>query len=138
MSVGTFREYLRSAGYKLTSPREAVLSVMEREKGHLHPVDILRKARAIHPKAGRATVYRTLEILRSLNLVRPIYTGNSCVSYARVEGGHHHLICSKCDKVIEFEECEACGIENRLSSMHGFAIQSHLLEFYGHCRDCRE
>ena len=66
-------EQLRAAGYKITPARSAVLAVIEQEGEHLNPAEILAQARTIHPRIGRATVYRTLELLTQLGLVRPIY-----------------------------------------------------------------
>jgi Fe2+ or Zn2+ uptake regulation protein len=98
---------LRDAGYKITPPRLAVLEVIEQEGEHLDPAQILRRAQSIHPAIGRATVYRTLELLTQLNIVRPIYVGEHGPTYIRAEGGHHHLVCSTCGIIIDFDQCMA-------------------------------
>lgn len=130
-------ERLRDAGYKITPPRLAVLQVIEQEGGHLDPAQILRRAQAIHPAIGRATVYRTLELLTQLNIVRPIYVGEHGPTYIRAEGGHHHLVCSTCGIVIDFDQCVAGEMARELTDRFGFQIQSHLLEFYGLCANCQ-
>lgn len=129
---------LREAGYKITPPRLAVLEVIQREGEHLNPQEILEQAQAIHPQTGRATVYRTLELLTNLGIVRPIYVGDSGPTYIRAEGGHHHLVCSCCGRVVDFEQCVADSMERELEERFGFRIQSHLLEFYGLCADCNK
>lgn len=129
---------LREAGYKITPPRLAVLEVIQREGEHLNPQEILEQAQAIHPQTGRATVYRTLELLTNLGIVRPIYVGDSGPTYIRAEGGHHHLVCSCCGRVVDFEQCVADSMERDLEERFGFRIQSHLLEFYGLCADCNK
>ncbi|MFN3980244.1 MAG: Fur family transcriptional regulator [Caldilinea sp.] len=129
---------LREAGYKITPPRLAVLEVIQREGEHLNPQEILEQAQAIHPQTGRATVYRTLELLTNLGIVRPIYVGDSGPTYIRAEGGHHHLVCSCCGRVVDFEQCVADSMERELEERFGFRIRSHLLEFYGLCADCNE
>ena len=53
------------------------------------------------------------------------------------EGGHHHLVCSLCGKVIDFDQCTADQIADDLSARYGFTIVSHLLEFYGECAECK-
>ena len=75
---------LREAGYKITPPRLAVLEVIQREGEHLNPNEILAQAQAIHPQTGRATVYRTLELLTNLGIVRPIYVGDSGPTFVHV------------------------------------------------------
>ena len=138
MSTETsFTERLRDAGYKITPPRLAVLQVIEQEGEHLDPAQILRRAQRIHPAIGRATVYRTLELLTELNIVRPIYVGEHGPTYIRAEGGHHHLVCSTCGVVVDFDQCMAGEMMRELSERFGFQIQSHLLEFYGRCAQCQ-
>lgn len=138
MSTATsFTERLRDAGYKITPPRLAVLEVIEQEGEHLDPAQILLRAQSIHPAIGRATVYRTLELLTQLNIVRPIYVGEHGPTYIRAEGGHHHLVCSTCGIVIDFDQCMAGDMMRDLTDRFGFQIQSHLLEFYGICVNCQ-
>jgi Fe2+ or Zn2+ uptake regulation protein len=134
----SFTERLRDAGYKITPPRLAVLEVIEQEGEHLDPAQILRRAQSIHPAIGRATVYRTLELLTQLNIVRPIYVGEHGPTYIRAEGGHHHLVCSTCGIVIDFDQCMAGDMMRDLTDRFGFQIQSHLLEFYGVCANCQD
>ena len=130
-------ERLRNAGYKVTPPRLAVLDVISQEREHLNPNEILEHARQRHPALGRATVYRTLELLTELGIVRPIYVGDSGPTYIRAEGGHHHLVCSSCGRVEDFEQCMADEMVHDLTERFDFEIQSHLLEFYGVCPACR-
>lgn len=128
---------LRTAGYKITPPRRAVLEVIQREGEHLNPHEILDRAQGIHAQTGRATVYRTLELLTQLGIVRPIYVGEHGPTYIRAEGGHHHLVCARCGRIVDFEQCVADSMERELEERFGFRITSHLLEFYGLCARCQ-
>ena len=127
---------VREAGFKLTPPRLAVLQVIEQDD-HLSPAEIFQRAQAIQPGVGLATVYRALEIFTELGIVRPITLGDGPPTYIRAEGGHHHLVCSACGTVIEFDECSSGTLAQELADRYDFQIQSHLLEFYGLCADCR-
>ena len=130
---------LRLAGHKLTPPRQAVLQVLDEGGEHLSHSEILERGQAIYPALGRATVYRTLELLTSLGIVRPIYLGASqSVCFTRADGAHHHLICSECGQVIEFDECILDQLQESLSERLNFQIRGHLLEFYGQCDRCQE
>jgi Fur family transcriptional regulator, ferric uptake regulator len=131
-------ERLRCAGYKITPSRMAVLEVIAQEGEHLNPNEVLDQAKAIHSGIGRATVYRTLELLTQLGIVRPIYVGESGPIYIRAEGGHHHLVCSNCGRIVDFDRCASEEIAKELAAQHGFDITSHLLEFYGLCPDCQQ
>lgn len=136
--VSTMAERLQQAGYRLTAPRQAVLQVVEAEEGHLTPAEVLRRGQVIHPELSRATVYRTLEILTDLGLLRPLYLGERGSQVACVANGHHHLLCLACGRTIHFDDCVIQQVEQIIATRLGFAIQSHLLEFYGLCRECRD
>lgn len=136
MSTDLIRR-LRAAGYKITPPRLAVLEVIQREGEHLNPQEILEQAQTLHAQTGRATVYRTLELLTQLGIVRPIYVGDNGPTYILVDGAHHHLVCSRCSRIVEFDACAADSMGCELESRFGFHITSHLLEFYGICPQCQ-
>lgn len=136
--AGVLAERLRQAGYRLTAPRRAVLQVVESTNGHLGYAETLAQGRAIHPALGRATVYRTLELLTDLGILRPIHQSGGSVQFARIEDGHHHLICLGCGAAIHFDECPVAELEQVLEKRLRFQIQGHLLEFYGLCKECRQ
>jgi len=129
---------LRQRGYKLTPQRKAVLSVIAHSHEHLTPVAIYERAHQHHSGIGLVTVYRTLELLTQLGLICEVHAGDNGRSYLlrRPAGHHHHLICSSCDKVVDFTDCDIVKMEERLARQTGFKIDSHLVEFSGQCRDC--
>jgi Fur family ferric uptake transcriptional regulator len=129
---------LKRAGYKLTEPRLAVIQVLEQEDKHLSPEEVLALGQHIYPMLSRATVYRTLDLLTELGLIRPIYLGDTRQRYVTAQGGHHHLVCTDCGAAFEFEGCQANQLAAVLSERFGFEIHSHLLEFYGLCETCRQ
>ena len=138
MRTQSLSERLREGGYKLTPPRLAVLQVFETEAGHLSPTQVLERARGFYPAVSRATVYRTLELLTALGVLRPLYLSDGGLYFTRADEGHHHLVCCDCGVVIEFEECVAEELAQRLAEQLGFRIQGHLLEFYGLCENCHD
>ena len=127
---------LRKAGCKITPARLAVINTVLAEGQHRNAADILRQAQALHPHTSRATVYRTLELLTELGIVRPIYVGENGPTYIRAEGGHHHLVCAQCGKIVDFDQCGADSLGRELEARFGFHIHSHRLEFYGLCAEC--
>ena len=138
MPAGTRLEtHVRAAGYKLTPPRRAVLGVFGQDE-HLSPEEILRRAKKSHPRLGRATVYRTLELLTELGIMRPIYLHGGRPLFTRIESGHHHLVCSRCDKITELAGDDLAGTIARLAKQNNFEIRSQLLEVYGVCSKCRK
>ncbi|MGD1994783.1 MAG: transcriptional repressor, partial [Anaerolineae bacterium] len=67
---------------------------------------------------------------------RPIYLGPGGSRIARVEGGHHHLVCLACGSATSFDECPLEDVKQILAQRFGFQVKSHMLELYGLCKDC--
>ncbi len=138
METVDFESILKKAGYKLTSPRRAVIEVLKNHTEHLSHDQILAEGRKLCPNLGRATVYRTMELLVGLHLVRPLYLNDATQRFIVATGGHHHFVCIKCGTVIEFDDCIAEQIQHKFAEKYRFQIQSHLLEFWGICENCRK
>ena len=136
-SICGLAQKLKAAGYKLTAPRLAVIEVLENNPEHLSHSQILVEGQQIYPKLSRATVYRTMEILVDLSLVRPLYLNDPTQRFVSATGGHHHLVCAHCGAIIEFDDCTADQLARKLSERYNFRIHSHLLEFQGVCQDCQ-
>ncbi|MCX5971291.1 MAG: transcriptional repressor [Coprothermobacterota bacterium] len=129
---------LQQAGYRKTAARNAVMAVLRQAPLHLTHQEILSQARALNATLSLASVYRTLELFTSLGLCRPLYLGEGGPRFACVEDGHHHhMVCRACYCTYHFPECTAGELEVELSSRFGFRIESHLVEFYGLCRECQ-
>lgn len=128
------------ASYKLTPQRRAVLSVIAASHEHLTPVAIYRRVERHHPGIGLVTIYRTLAILAKLGVICEVNAEGGSRSYLikRAPGHHHHLICSGCNRVIDFTTCDLGGLEQSLSEKTGFKIEGHLLEFVGYCQECQK
>ena len=129
---------LRKAGYKLTQARLTVLSVLETEHGHITSSDILVKVSDINPAIGRASIFRTLDLFTQLGIIRPTYISTSLTpTYVMMhEGHHHHVICTNCNTVLEFDDCGLETLTQTLEETLNVKISGHLLEFYGLCESC--
>ncbi len=106
--------------------------------GHIAADDLLEVVHETDTTVGRMTVYRTLELLSELGLIRPVYQGTGAAHYILLDGGHHHhLICSSCDAVFEFDECGLQAVGKLLAKRFNFVVEGHLVEFYGRCQNCQ-
>ena len=129
---------LRQAGYRLTKPRLAVLQVLQENNASLNPEEICRRGKSIYEPLGLVTVYRTLEILDELGLVRRVHSEQHCHNYASAGIDRHYLICRECHRVIEFP-CE--GLHSLIEGVRqrtGYTITDHLLELSGLCPACQQ
>lgn len=132
-------ETIVQQGYRLTASRRIVIECLVESGGHISADDLAIRVRETAPNVGRMTVFRTLDLLSGLGLVRPIYQGTGAAHYVLMtEGSHHHLICTRCHRVIDFDQCDSGDLAERLGRQFGFEVQSHLLEVYGLCERCRE
>ena len=126
-------------GYRLTAARKAVIETLVECGGHVSADQLASKVRDVAPQVGRMTVFRTLELLGNLGMIRPIYQGTGAAHYVLMhEGSHHHLICIHCHRIIDFDECGSADLTQKLGQKFDFQVQSHLLEVYGLCKDCRQ
>ena len=128
---------LRQAGYKLTQPRLAILRVLQENEHSLTPEEVYRQGKRICSSLGLVTVYRTLDLLAELGLVRRVHSEQRCHSYASAGTGRHYLVCRGCHRVIEFP-CN--GLDDLIENVRrqtGYAITDHLLELGGLCPDCQ-
>lgn len=96
-------------------------------------------AQNLQPSLSKATVYRNLEVMCSLGLVRGDQFGPRGRLYRLNQEGkedHHHLICLGCGKTYEIEHCPLKGVLSRLQEEKGFAVRDHYLEIRGYCASC--
>ena len=130
---------LAAGGHRLTAARRAILDALIAAPSHLTADELADAVRGVAPRVGRMTVYRTLDLLCQMGLLRPVHQGPGAARYVLMQDGHHHhLVCSACQRVIEFDECVVGDLAEMVSRRYGFTVEGHLLEFYGRCADCQE
>ena len=127
----------------MTPQRQIVLQIFLDHPGeHLSAEDVHGLLRDSKAEIGLATVYRSLELLSNLGILQKMEFGDGCSRYEvnttdPKAHHHHHLICTKCNKVIEFEEDLLDELEQDICRKSGFKIQDHQVKFFGICKECR-
>lgn len=140
-STRLFDRYLREQGLPVTHQREAVAQVVFGSEEHLSVDDIERALREAGERIGKATIYRTLDLLVRSRLVEEHDFGEGFKRYEHrlsPQPVHQHLVCLECGRVEEFESPEVPAIEARVAREFGFRPTRHRLEIYGLCRACRD
>ncbi len=125
---------------RLTRNQQVVLKFLEQQPQPLSAQDIFTHLRGEGHRIGLATVYRALETLQGEGHLQTINLGDHQSHYQVVpQNGHsrHHLICISCHKVIPLSTCPVEILEDKLSKDYNFAIDYHVLDFYGTCETCR-
>ena len=127
---------LSRSGYRLTSPRRAVLDTMRGLGNHFTAEEVLHAS----PEVGRATIFRTMKLMRELGVICQVVLDDGNAVYQLADDPqadhHHHVICTECGRVTEFA---SDGLEReleRLAVETGLEIDTHRLELYGRCVNC--
>lgn len=130
---------LTQHGYRLTEPRRQVLQAVLGRQRPFTAEQLVVELKERCPGLGRATVYRTLEILASVDVLTRILQADGHAAYvAGVPGRHrHHLVCSGCGTTVAFTACPVDELVTTLSRDTDFSIQGHFLEVFGVCPTCQ-
>lgn len=134
-----FRRYLRDHNLPVTQQREAVAEQVFFADAHLSVGEIERALRTKGIPIGKATIYRTLDLLREAGVVAEHDFGEGFKRYepAAAQSHHEHLICMECGKVVEFSSERFERMKGLIAEEHGFRPHHHRLEIYGICGDCQ-
>jgi len=131
-------EDLKSAGLKVTLPRLKILEVLEKSPNHhLSAEDIYRILIEQNEEVGVATIYRVLSQFEESGIVQKLNFENNQAVYELCGLEHHdHLVCVKCNKIIEFQDDVIEKHQLQIAKTHGFELTDHSLYLYGLCKDC--
>jgi len=133
------RETLKEQGYRLTPQRTAVWETLRGAGGHMTAEEVAGATRRSLPGIDTSTVYRTLELLVSLDLVTETKLG-SARSYFEVspDPGHHHFVCERCGAVGHFGDELFAPLYRALEASDGFTPTRARATVFGVCRRCRD
>ncbi|HZG91877.1 MAG TPA: transcriptional repressor [Pseudonocardia sp.] len=120
----------------MTPQRQLVLDAV-RELGHATPEQICVRVQQTAPAVNITTVYRTLDLLERIGVVRHTHLGHGAPSYSEQEHQHVHLVCHDCGTVAEVPTDLMDGLAERLTDTHGFDLDVTHVALSGRCRDCR-
>ena len=122
---------LRSRGLRVTPQRGQVLDAV-RALGHATPEQICESV----PGVDVTTVYRTLELLEELGLVRHAHLGHGAPSYRPAEDEHIHIVCHSCGSVVDAEPQLVDQLAADLERERGFVVDRAHFTVFGRCQGC--
>ncbi|WP_018686785.1 transcriptional repressor [Actinokineospora enzanensis] len=131
------KETLHERGMRMTPQRQLVLDALL-ELAHATPEQVCRQVQRTTPTVNVTTIYRTLELLEGLGLVRHTHLGHGAPTYSVFEHQHVHLVCHRCGRVDETPRAvmdELCGT---LRAQHGFVLDASHLALSGTCQSCSQ
>lgn len=131
------RRTLHQRGLRMTPQRQLVLDAV-RHIGHATPEQICTAVQRVAPAVNITTVYRTLDLLERLDLVRHTHLGHGAPSYSEQEHQHVHLVCHACGTVSEAPTDLMDALVQRLQDEMDFALDVAHVALSGRCRTCRD
>ena len=129
------RRTLHERGMRMTPQRQLVLDAV-RELGHATPEKVCAQVQQAAPAVNITTVYRSLDLLERLGLVRHTHLGHGAPTYSAHEHEHVHLVCHDCGTVTEADRELLATLAQRLSAELGFSLDVAHVALSGLCRDC--
>jgi Fur family ferric uptake transcriptional regulator len=130
-------EELRSRGYRVTPQRQLVLEAVAK-LDHATPEEIAASVQQTARGVNISTIYRTLELLDKLGLVRHTHLNHGAPTYHLASDADHvHLVCQDCGRVDEVSPDEIRPLITALDEGQGFETDVAHLTVFGRCRECR-
>jgi len=130
-AAGELAVRLRELGLRVTPQREQVLDAV-RALGHATPEQICESVDGVDV----TTVYRTLELLEQIGLVRHAHLGHGAPSYRPAEDDHIHVVCHACGAVVDADPTLVEPLARRLLADNGFVLDRSHFTVFGRCGDC--
>ncbi|MDX1578605.1 MAG: transcriptional repressor [Gemmatimonadota bacterium] len=136
--MGLFRAALQEQRLPVTHQREAIARVLFESGRHLSADDVAERLRDRGEQLGKATIYRTLNLLVEVGLATEHDFDEGFKRYeTRAGPSHHdHLICTSCGSVTEFDRPELEALQQDVARARGFQVLTRQLKLYGLCAEC--
>jgi Fur family transcriptional regulator, ferric uptake regulator len=136
VSDTSLADVLRARGLRLTAQRQLVLEAVY-SLGHATPDQVHAKVSQTAAGVNITTVYRTLELLEELGLVRHTHLSHGAPTYHGVaEAQHVHLVCRKCQTIEEVPYEMLSGLAASLHAERGFTLDVGHVALFGECKEC--
>ena len=133
-----FVRHIQKYGLRRTAQRDLILEVFLRAEKHLSSEDLYNLVKREDSSIGQTTVYRTLKLLTEAGLAREVRLndGRSHYEHQYNHLPHDHLVCTLCQKVIEFYAPELLEMHRAIAAKYNFKTIRHSLRLTGLCENC--
>lgn len=127
---------LRAQGFRTTAQRRLVLAAVN-DLGHASAEEVLTRVNLTDPAVNLSTVYRSLEVLEEVGLLRHTHIGHNSVTYhANSDTSHLHVMCDNCGQVLSVPVAEADDFVERVQRLTGFHTDIAHVALHGTCASC--
>lgn len=129
------RGTLHERGLRMTPQRQMVLDAV-RAMGHATPEAVCTRVQQTAPAVNISTVYRTLDLLEEIGVVRHTHLGHGAPTYSSRDHGHVHLVCHSCQSLVELDPEQLAPLATAVRAEHGFVLEPEHLALSGLCAAC--
>jgi Fur family transcriptional regulator, ferric uptake regulator len=137
-SWSSVRQQLRERGLRWTPQRRLLLSVLAESQGHVTAAELIERCREADPQTTPSTVYRTLDVLEELGVVRHGHAVDGREEFHVLpQSEHGHLYCRQCGRSWEVGSVEAAALLGAFEAQRGFSVDLSHLTLVGLCESCR-
>ncbi|RHW33291.1 transcriptional repressor [Neobacillus notoginsengisoli] len=127
---------LKETGVRMTPQRHAILEYLIQSMSHPTADDIYKALEGKFPNMSVATVYNNLRVFKEVGLVKELTYGDASSRFDFKTSDHYHIICEKCNKIVDFFYPGLDEVEHLASHVTGFKVAHHRMEIYGECPEC--
>jgi Fur family peroxide stress response transcriptional regulator len=131
-------EALRSKGYKATPQRIAICRIVLNSRAHPSAQQVYNEVKKFHPTVSLATVYKTLKVLRDLDLVQEINFPEGQTRFDSYMKPHINLICLKCGNITDLDDKTVEEITKKVATATKFKPTGQRMDVYGICQKCSD
>jgi len=128
---------LREKGFKVTPQRLAIYNVLSNTTEHPSAEMIFSKLQEFYPTMSLATVYKTIEILKEIELVQILNVGEESFRYDANTDTHPHVRCLVCNRVDDIYGVDESAYVKEISEKTAYRLSGQQFYFYGVCPECQ-
>ncbi len=142
LTENNLKSLLRNMNLRVTRQRLFILKVLNKgPRSHVTAKDVFETTRSKQPSMGFATVYRFLKKTSQFGITSEVRIGCAPARYElKTKDHHHHIVCTQCGKIIEFQNNIIEKQIKKISKDYHFLMEHHIFELYGRCAhaSCRK
>jgi Fur family ferric uptake transcriptional regulator len=138
--INLLKDIIKERGLKYSKQREVIFTTILNSKEHLNADELNAIISKKYPdlKIGIATIYRALSFLEEVKLISSIELNSDGKKFETNSKDHHdHIICVKCNKIIEFVSEQIEQAQELVAKKNGFELLDHTMYLYGTCKECQ-
>jgi Fur family transcriptional regulator, peroxide stress response regulator len=130
---------LKEKNFRLTPQRLALLKILAGDTSHPTVAQVYEKVKQAFPTTSLATIYKTIILLKEMNEVLELGFPDGSNRYdGKKPFPHPHMICTRCKKIVDPELNSLSDLYKEMNRKTGYQIETHRLDFFGLCPDCRK